>query len=281
MYPPPHTQPYVPVPPPPPLRRRWQHPALIVVLLVIFPPAGIALTWTTSWRREQKVVVTALSGLWFLLPFLVPSEEKPKGDAKAERPVAVTTASPSPTPTPTPTPTPSPTPSKTEVPAMPSLVGGPYAGAEQLLAAHRGRTYAAYKDVTLPADRAAWLVCFQRPDAGAPVSSMVPVVYLTEPGVPCPASPNATLHEPTPTPPPKPRPTPQEPTVAPEPVRTRAPEPEPEPTRDEDASSGGGGNVSYANCAAVRAAGAAPIRRGDPGYSSRLDRDGDGVACEN
>lgn len=36
----------------------------------------------------------------------------------------------------------------------------------------------------------------------------------------------------------------------------------------------------YANCSAARAAGAAPIRRGDPGYSRRLDRDGDGVACE-
>ncbi|WP_248093933.1 excalibur calcium-binding domain-containing protein [Corynebacterium simulans] len=37
----------------------------------------------------------------------------------------------------------------------------------------------------------------------------------------------------------------------------------------------------YANCAAVRAAGVAPIYAGDPGYSSDLDRDGDGVACEN
>ncbi|MGX6604813.1 excalibur calcium-binding domain-containing protein [Micromonosporaceae bacterium Da 78-11] len=36
----------------------------------------------------------------------------------------------------------------------------------------------------------------------------------------------------------------------------------------------------YANCTAVRDAGAAPIRRGDPGYSRKLDRDGDGVACE-
>ncbi|MEV0214392.1 excalibur calcium-binding domain-containing protein [Micromonospora sp. NPDC050695] len=40
------------------------------------------------------------------------------------------------------------------------------------------------------------------------------------------------------------------------------------------------GNVSYANCTAVRAAGAAPIRKGDPGYSRKLDRDGDGVGCE-
>jgi hypothetical protein len=36
----------------------------------------------------------------------------------------------------------------------------------------------------------------------------------------------------------------------------------------------------YANCSAVRAAGAAPIRAGQPGYSRKLDRDGDGVGCE-
>ena len=36
----------------------------------------------------------------------------------------------------------------------------------------------------------------------------------------------------------------------------------------------------YANCAAARTAGATPLHRGDPGYRSGLDRDGDGVACE-
>jgi hypothetical protein len=36
----------------------------------------------------------------------------------------------------------------------------------------------------------------------------------------------------------------------------------------------------YPNCTAARAAGAAPIRVGDPGYRAGLDRDGDGVACE-
>ncbi|OKI09709.1 hypothetical protein A6A06_03340 [Streptomyces sp. CB02923] len=46
------------------------------------------------------------------------------------------------------------------------------------------------------------------------------------------------------------------------------------------AASGGSADVEYANCAAVRAAGAAPIHAGDPGYSRRLDRDGDGVGCE-
>jgi len=38
--------------------------------------------------------------------------------------------------------------------------------------------------------------------------------------------------------------------------------------------------VYYANCAAARAAGVAPLHRGDPGYRSGLDRDGDGIACE-
>lgn len=36
----------------------------------------------------------------------------------------------------------------------------------------------------------------------------------------------------------------------------------------------------YSSCADVKAAGAAPLHRGDPGYSSALDRDGDGIACE-
>lgn len=36
----------------------------------------------------------------------------------------------------------------------------------------------------------------------------------------------------------------------------------------------------FRNCTEVRAAGAAPLRAGDPGYARHLDRDGDGVACE-
>jgi len=38
--------------------------------------------------------------------------------------------------------------------------------------------------------------------------------------------------------------------------------------------------VYYANCAAARAAGVAPLHVGDPGYRKGLDRDGDGIACE-
>jgi len=41
-----------------------------------------------------------------------------------------------------------------------------------------------------------------------------------------------------------------------------------------------GSGVYYKNCKAACAAGAAPIRRGQPGYRPELDRDGDGIACE-
>ena len=44
--------------------------------------------------------------------------------------------------------------------------------------------------------------------------------------------------------------------------------------------SASGGSVYYQNCTAARAAGAAPIYRGEPGYRSALDRDNDGIACE-
>jgi hypothetical protein len=36
----------------------------------------------------------------------------------------------------------------------------------------------------------------------------------------------------------------------------------------------------FRNCAAARAAGAAPLRWGQPGYAPHLDADGDGIACE-
>jgi endonuclease YncB( thermonuclease family) len=45
-------------------------------------------------------------------------------------------------------------------------------------------------------------------------------------------------------------------------------------------SSVGGVSVYYQNCTAAREAGAAPVRVGDPGYGTHLDRDGDGVGCE-
>jgi len=38
--------------------------------------------------------------------------------------------------------------------------------------------------------------------------------------------------------------------------------------------------VTYANCAAARAAGVTPLHRGEPGYREGLDGDHDGIACE-
>ncbi len=39
-------------------------------------------------------------------------------------------------------------------------------------------------------------------------------------------------------------------------------------------------SVYYPNCTAARAAGAAPIYKGEPGYRRQFDRDNDGIACE-
>lgn len=63
------------------------------------------------------------------------------------------------------------------------------------------------------------------------------------------------------------------PAVEPEP----APEPEPEPAVP---AAEQGGDVYYENCTAARAAGAAPLLRGEPGYRPQMDGDNDGVACE-
>jgi hypothetical protein len=101
----------------------------------------------------------------------------------------------------------------------------------------------------------------------------VPVVVTPAPLLAPPAQPQAV-------------PTPH--AVVPEPVRTAVPAPRvvapqrranPAPARptvtDEPS-----GTAYYKNCAAARAAGAAPIQQGEPGYRSALDRDGDGTACD-
>ena len=42
----------------------------------------------------------------------------------------------------------------------------------------------------------------------------------------------------------------------------------------------GASSQAFTTCAAARAAGAAPLRKGQAGYNPKLDGDGDGVACE-
>nr|WP_206024976.1 DUF1524 domain-containing protein [Rhodococcus sp. 14C212] len=59
--------------------------------------------------------------------------------------------------------------------------------------------------------------------------------------------------------------------VAPEPAPSVAPEPAPSVPAPA---------AVFRNCAEARAAGAAPLYAGQPGYSEKMDGDGDGVACE-
>ncbi|WP_406126917.1 excalibur calcium-binding domain-containing protein [Streptomyces canus] len=57
-------------------------------------------------------------------------------------------------------------------------------------------------------------------------------------------------------------------------------------TAQAEADTGSGSDADsdsthYADCTEARAAGAAPIHRGEPGYASHLDRDNDGVAYDS
>lgn len=45
--------------------------------------------------------------------------------------------------------------------------------------------------------------------------------------------------------------------------------------------SSGSSTVRFKSCKEARAAGYSDIKKGEPGYSSKLDRDGDGIACES
>ena len=117
-------------------------------------------------------------------------------------------------------------------------------------------------------------VTAQAPGAGikAKVSKGV---SLTVRATSAPAS--LVSHKPTPSTSPSPTPSSSPssiPTPSPEPT-TAEPTPEP-PAQPEPAPQ----QAYYSSCREAKAAGAAPLYRGDPGYRSGLDRDGDGVACE-
>lgn len=60
---------------------------------------------------------------------------------------------------------------------------------------------------------------------------------------------------------------------------SRRPEP-PRSTARQTTAPPPAADAYYDNCSAARAAGAAPLLRGQTGYRPELDRDGDGVACE-
>jgi hypothetical protein len=60
-----------------------------------------------------------------------------------------------------------------------------------------------------------------------------------------------------------------------------APAPEPPPASAPAPPAPVAPGASYANCSEVKAAGAAPILAGQPGFSPSFDGDGDGVGCES
>jgi Excalibur calcium-binding domain len=91
-------------------------------------------------------------------------------------------------------------------------------------------------------------------------------------------APSATSVSPAPTPKAAPR-RPAPPKAAPKPTVTHTAAPPPAPAPPVQTTEPPS-DVYYANCTAARAAGAAPIYRGEPGYRPALDRDDDGIACE-
>jgi hypothetical protein len=108
------------------------------------------------------------------------------------------------------------------------------------------------------------------PTAPARVVTVPSTPAPSIPGTPSVAAPDATSQPPT-----------SQPPVAVPPA---------DPPADNGGGNGDGGSGGdvgdvkdryYANCAAAKAAGAAPLRRGqDDGYRRALDRDNDGIACD-
>ncbi|MFE2922527.1 excalibur calcium-binding domain-containing protein [Streptomyces goshikiensis] len=134
----------------------------------------------------------------------------------------------------------------------------------------------AYRDVTLPADPTAWTVCFQTPAADSPVTPATAVeLSLVAPGTDCPERAGAARQA-SKAPAPAASPTPARtavPVSTPVPQKPKQPQ-TPPPANDEPEP------VFFKNCDAAKAAGKAPIRRGQPGYRDALDRDKDGIACD-
>ena len=114
-------------------------------------------------------------------------------------------------------------------------------------------------------------------------ASASPSVSATPSSSPTPSVSATPSESPSPTVSPSPVPTAEAPVQAPaaEVPSTQAPaapvsEAPAQPVQQAPARS----SVYYETCADARAAGAAPLHRGEPGYRPGLDKDGDGVACE-
>ncbi|OMH24846.1 deoxyribonuclease [Tersicoccus phoenicis] len=108
-------------------------------------------------------------------------------------------------------------------------------------------------------------------DACGTTGGVVPAPIPADrpPATPAPAAPAPAPAQPVPAAP------------APAPAAPAAPAPAaPAPAAPAPAAPAPAAAAYYKNCTAARAAGVAPLLRGQPGYAPRLDRDGDGIACE-
>lgn len=151
-------------------------------------------------------------------------------------------------------------------PKMPNVVGMQVKEASDRIHAleiEDIQIYGAYLDAHPPSDANEWITCFQEPSEGEQVDSDRAFYSATldavPPGVECPESKREEWLNPQP--------------EIPQPdVRTSEPDKakEDQPSSDE-----------YDNCSEARADGITPLYVGQPGYSSSLDGDGDGVACES
>ena len=168
-------------------------------------------------------------------------------------------------------------------PEIPNVVG------QDLPAAVKTLNDAGYKSISMQDENGKilynsedYVVTAQDPAKGKTATSKTIKLTAKAKVAPTP-SPSPTTKSPSPTPTttsPTPTPTP-EPTTeapAPEPAQPERHEEAPAPVHQEQRAPEP--QTYYANCAAARAAGAAPIYQGQPGYRSGLDRDGDGIACD-
>lgn len=281
----------------------WRRTVTVVCALFFLPPLGAVLVWLTYWSRRKKAVLTAVALLWTLV----------LGSTSPEAEQGVATP-PAPAPAPAPNTVGMPldraekaatsagyavrdhdasdqheTPvlrsgwrvcfqvqngmaldlgavraeapcsaadgGRIPWPRLPDVTGKPVADASAQLRATGIRNI--NKDGPDPG-----VVCSEDPAPGGevrnPKSTTVSLHVAATPSGCRTAAPHPEVPAPDPPPPP-------------ERSRTTTPSPErPSP----------GPSPSYKNCTEVRRAGKAPLYVGEPGYSRKLDRDGDGTACE-
>lgn len=174
-------------------------------------------------------------------------------------------------------------------PEIPNVVG------QDLPAAVKTLNEAGYKSISMQDESgkslynsADYIVTAQDPAKGKTATSKTIKLTAKAKVAPTPSpspttkspSPTPTTTSPTPTPTSEPEPTSEAPAPAPEPAQPGRQEEAPAPAVVHQEQRAPEPQTYYANCAAARAAGAAPIYQGQPGYRSGLDRDGDGIACD-